>query len=144
VRVRRPASFRQGRFLASVDLLAASSESAWFGLGRIAAKYDGKLAALVAKGEGALEVIDRPTNVMATSKILSSGARNDLRAQAARFRDLRNYGLHPVGDPDVDREDAFTEAGSAVLFMTARRYFTQLEQARKTFLAEQDDSLNET
>lgn len=54
---------------------------------------------------------------------------NDVRAQAARFRDIRNYGMHPVGPHDSDREDPFTEAGATVLFMTARRYFAILADA---------------
>lgn len=76
------------------------------------------------------EVINRTTDVLATARVMQAGQRTDLRAQAARFRDLRNYGLHPVGPVDTAREDAFTEAGAASLFMTSRRYFLQLEEAR--------------
>jgi hypothetical protein len=124
------ACFRQGRFLAAVDLLAAASEAAWFGVGSAAAGNDTKLDSLVARGEMVSDVIERTTAIMASLKVVSQATRMDLRAQAARFRDLRNYGLHPVGDPDADREEAFSEPGSAVLFMTARRYFVQLNEAR--------------
>jgi len=123
--------FHRGRFLAAVDLLAAASEAAWFGVASAASGADAKLDRLVASGEMISEVIERTTNVLSARRALSSTARNDLRAQAARFRDLRNYGLHPVGDPDQDREGAFTEPGAAVLFITARRYLQQLDDARR-------------
>lgn len=122
--------FHRGRFLAAVDLLAAASEAAWFGVASAATGDDTKLDGLVARGEMVSEVIERTTGMLATRRILSIATRNDLRAQAARFRDLRNYGVHPVGDRDHDREAAFTEPGCAVLFMTARRYFQQLDEAR--------------
>lgn len=122
--------FHRGLFIAAVDLLAAASEAAWFGVARAAGGVDIKLDAAVAKGEPIAEVIQRTTDALAGKKVLSGPGRNDLRAQAARYRDLRNYGLHPVGDPDADRELAFSEVGAAALFMTARRYFALLEEAR--------------
>lgn len=128
------ACFHQGRFIAAVDLLAAASEAAWFGLAAAAAGRDTKLDQLVERGEMAAEVIERTTGVVQTTGVLRSAARNDVRAQAARYRDLRNYGLHPVGDPDADREGAFTEVGAAALFMTARRYFVVLDEARVALL----------
>lgn len=126
--------FYQGRFLAAVDLLAAASEAAWFGVAAAAAGRDMKLDLLVAQGEMAATVIERTTAVLASERILPGATRNDVRAQAARYRDLRNYGLHPVGGRDADREDAFTEAGAAALFMTARRYLVQLDEARVALL----------
>jgi len=127
-----------GRFIAAVDLLAAASEAAWFGVGLAAVGRDNRLDQLVASGDGAANVIERTFNLIAVSNALSTAVRNDVRAQAARFRDLRNYGLHPVGEPDADRELAFTEAGCATLFMTARRYFAHLDSARLAFVATPD------
>lgn len=124
------ACFHAGRFIAAVDLLAAASEAAWFGIGAAAAGHDTKLDKLVADGDGAAEVIERAVGVIATERTMQKTTRHELHAQAVRFRDLRNYGLHPVGSPDGAREPAFTEAGAAALFMTAPRYFQQLDSAR--------------
>ncbi|GIG23334.1 hypothetical protein Cch01nite_40580 [Cellulomonas chitinilytica] len=127
--------FYQGRFLAAVDLLAATSEAAWFGVASAAAGRDARLDTLVAQGEMVATVIERTTAVLASERILAPATRNDVRAQAARYRDLRNYGLHPVGDRDADREDSFSEPGAAALFLTARRYLLQLGEARTALLA---------
>lgn len=123
------ASFHAGHFIAAADLLAAASEAAWFGVGAAAVGHDEKLDRLVIGGDMVADVIERTTNVIASQKALPTNVRNDVRAQAARFRDLRNYGLHPVGDVDEAREAAFDEPGCAVLFMTAQRYFAHLQDA---------------
>ncbi|MFD6094592.1 hypothetical protein ACFWGN_20970 [Oerskovia sp. NPDC060338] len=128
------ACFHAGRFLAAADLLAAASEAAWFVVGAAAHGHDGKLDDLVARGESAADVIHRTDQVIRQQKALASQTLNDVRAQAAHLRDIRNYGLHPVGAADADREDAFTEPGCAVLFMSARRYFTHLDNARLALL----------
>ncbi|MEE1652236.1 hypothetical protein V1260_15770 [Brachybacterium sp. J144] len=118
-----------GLFIAAVDLLGAASEAAWFGLGTRVSD-DGQLADLIARGQNAAAVIDRTAEAIRRGKAWESRSLNDLRAQAAHLRDLRNYGLHPTGEPDEDREPAFTEAGCAVLYMRAPRYFRQLDQIR--------------
>lgn len=125
--------FHRGRFLAAADLLAAASEAAWFVVAAATKGSDRKLDDLVAAGENAAEVIHRTNDALMARKALPLQTLRDVRAQAARMRDLRNYGLHPVGEPDVDREDAFTEPGCAALFMGARRYFTLLDTARRAY-----------
>lgn len=128
------ACFHAGRFLAAADLLAAASEAAWFVVGAAAHGRNGKLDALVASGTNAANVIQLTEEIIRQQKALVPQTLNDVRAQAAHLRDIRNYGLHPVGAADADREDAFTEPGCAVLFMSARRYFTHLDAARLALL----------
>ncbi|MGP9490025.1 hypothetical protein CIK76_13070 [Glutamicibacter sp. BW80] len=123
------ACFRSAHYLAAVDLLAAASEAAWHGVARAGRGQDDKLDRLVNAGTNAAEVIQRAHDLLARGKVIDKQQLNDVRAQAARFRDIRNYGLHPVGPHDADREDVFTEAGATVLFMTARRYFAILADA---------------
>lgn len=117
--------FQSGRYLASVDLLAAASEAAWFTLGG-AVKDDGKLASLVAGGERAAQVIEQTKDAILRAKALDPHRLHDVRARAAHLRELRNYGLHPVGPQQDEHEEAFTEAGAALLFMSARSYFLTL------------------
>lgn len=123
-------AFHRGLFIAAVDLLGAASEAAWFGLGAEISE-DSRLVELIVKGTNAAEVIDRTADAIRKRKAWDSRGLNDLRAQAAHLRDLRNYGLHPTGEPDEDREPAFSEAGCAVLYMRAPRYFRQLDQIRE-------------
>lgn len=122
-------AYQRGLFIAAVDLLGAASEAAWFGLG-IHLTDDGKLQRLVAAGDNAAEVIDRAAEGVARLNAWNKRGLSDLRSQAAHLRDLRNYGLHPTGAADDDLEPAFTEAGCAVLYMAAPRYFRQLDQIR--------------
>lgn len=136
------ACFRSARYLAAVDLLAAASEAAWHGVARAGRGHDDKLDRLVNAGTNAAEVIQRAYDLLARGKVIDKQQLNDVRAQAARFRDIRNYGLHPVGTHDADREDVFTEAGATVLFMTARRYFAILADAHHNLsTADSDEHL---
>ncbi|MGP9843340.1 hypothetical protein [Brachybacterium sp. 107] len=123
-------AFQRGLFIAAVDLLGAASEAAWFGLGAHLTD-DVKLQRLVAAGDNAAEVIDRSAEGVARRSAWNKRGLKDLRSQAAHLRDLRNYGLHPTGATDDDLEPAFTEAGCAVLYMAAPRYFRQLDQIRR-------------
>lgn len=123
-------AFQRGLFIAAVDLLGAASEAAWFGLGAHLTD-DAKLQRLVAAGDNAAEVIERSADGVARRNAWNKRGLNDLRSQAAHLRDLRNYGLHPTGEADDDLEQAFTEAGCAVLYLAAPRYFRQLEQIRQ-------------
>lgn len=127
--------YHRGLFLAGVDLLAAASESAWFVLASLI-KTDARLSQHVSAGTNAAEVINRAFEAISRAGVVDRHALNDVRAQAARFRDLRNYGVHPIGIPDLDREPAFTEAGCAVLFMSAPRYFRQLNAIHTGLSAE--------
>lgn len=120
--------FGRGLYMAAVDLLAAASEAAWFS---VAARVtdDVKLVDSVAAGENAADVIHRTSESLGRQKVLNRHVLNDVRAQAARFRDIRNYGLHPTGATRDEHETAFTEAGAALLFMSARPYFLRLKEA---------------
>lgn len=122
-------AFHRGLFIAAVDLLAAASEAAWFTLASLVVD-DAKLGPALDDRMGAADVIVRTVEGVRRAKAADRHALTDLHAQAARLRDLRNYGLHPVGEHDEDREAAFTEAGAAALFMTAPRYFRQLDRVR--------------
>lgn len=129
------ACFNRGRFIAAADLLAAASEAAWFGVAAAAHGRNSSLDRLVESGFEVGQVIRMTSQMLADTRAIPAGVRHDIVAQAARFRDLRNYGLHPVGSPDQEREPAFTETGCAVLFMTAGRYFAQLDEAREALAA---------
>lgn len=128
------ACFRRGRYLAATDLLAAASEAAWFTIASLVGD-DEKLHAAVTHGDSAAIVINKTADAILRAKALNAQVLNDARAQAAHLRDLRNYGVHPVGRPDAHREDAFTEAGCSILFMRAGRYFTILDDARLALAA---------
>ncbi|MBW4042126.1 MAG: hypothetical protein HIU86_08365 [Acidobacteria bacterium] len=80
--------------------------------------------------ENPAEVIDRTSQAIGRANALARHALVDVRARAAHLRELRNYGLHPVGDAQDELEEACTEAGAAVLFLAARSYFLTLDRAR--------------
>lgn len=120
--------FHRGLFVAAVDLLAAASEAAWFTVGA-AVQDDAELTRLVGQGQNVADVIHRTGEGISRVGALHRQVLRDLRAQAARFRDLRNYGLHPLGPQQQEHEEAFSEAGAALLFMTARSYFQRLRSA---------------
>jgi hypothetical protein len=133
--------YHRGLFIAAVDLLAAASEAAWFTLATLFPK-DEKLSQHAAAGTNAAEVISRTRDALGRDKIATRHTLTDLHAQAAHLRDLRNYGVHPVGSPDQDREPAFTEAGCAVLYMSAPRYFRQLDTLRHALLGRMQGDIN--
>lgn len=109
-------------------MLAAASEAAWFTV-RAHVPTDEKLARLVAAGENAAEVIDRTSRGIAQRGALPTRELSDVRAQAGRLRELRNYGLHPIRDVESEHEEAFTEAGAALHFLGARSYLLRLRKA---------------
>ena len=124
---------RRGLHLAAANLLAAASEAAWYRVAERLIDADptmqgGKLYEAVSA--------DRTAEVLRlTSEKLreSAGGRAanvvpEVQAHGARFRDLRNYGLHPREDISDRQEHAFTEAGCALLFMDAHRYLGNLAE----------------
>lgn len=123
--------FHRGLYVAAVDLLAAASEAAWFTVGA-AIQDDAELTRLVSQGQNVADVIHRTGEGISRAGALHRQVLRDLRAQAARFRDLRNYGLHPLGPQQQEQEQAFTEAGAALLFMAAASYFQRLRSALET------------
>lgn len=123
--------YHRGLFIAAVDLLAAASEAAWFSLAALFPE-DQKLTQYAEAGTNAAEVISRTRDALGREKTAPRLILTDLHAHAAHLRDLRNYGVHPVGTPDQDREPAFTEAGCSVLYMSAPRYFRQLDSFKRT------------
>lgn len=122
---------RRGLHLAAANLLAAASEAAWYRVAERLLDADptmrsGKLDQAVAD--------DRTSEVLrlTAEKIREKAGRRagtlvtEIYANAVRFRDLRNYGLHPREDILAEQEHAFTEAGCALLFMDAHRYLGHL------------------
>ncbi|RIX26481.1 hypothetical protein [Amnibacterium setariae] len=126
--------FQRGLYLAAVDLLAAASEAAWFTLG---SKVEGNAALRrsIRSGRDAGEVIAGTVKALRDGAVLGSTVLTELHARAGHLRELRNYGLHPLGAVREEHEDAFTEAGAALLFMGTRSYFLTLHTALEALQA---------
>ena len=118
----------RGLFLASSSLLAAASEAAWFNLGRAVPNPASKLKGSLKSGRDVAQVIEGVTSWSRERMKAPSITITELAADAHRFRDIRNYALHPVEDHDHDREAWLTAAGATVLTLTARRYLSKMAQ----------------
>lgn len=116
----------KGLYLASASLLASASEAAWFSLGRAVPNPTRKLKDAVDSGQQVGVVIE---GVVVHARLVRAApgiTLNELLADAHRFRDIRNYALHPVEDHDADRESWLTQTGATVLMLSARRYLVKL------------------
>lgn len=120
-------ALQRGLFLASSSLLAAASEAAWFNLARAVPSPPAALTKKVDDGRDVAEVI-RLTEQKLRELRPSPGSATitEVVTQAHMFREVRNYGLHPVEEHDSDRETWLTETGATLLAIAARRYFVKL------------------
>lgn len=116
----------QGLYLASASLLASASEAAWFTLGRAVPDPTSRLRDAVDSGQQVAVVIEAVVEHARRVRAAPGVTLNELLADAHRFRDIRNYALHPVEDHDADRESWLTQTGATVLMLSARRYLVKL------------------
>lgn len=127
-------AYRAGLYRASGTLLAAASEAAWFALAREVLTAGSAKHALAMTGEQTADIIHATDQAFAAQNLATRAVRRDLSSKAAHLRDIRNYGLHPAGAHDVDRELSLAQAAVATLMLSTRRYFVELagilEQAR--------------
>lgn len=119
-------SFRRGLYLASVALLGAVSEGAWYRAGELLRDQDAQLASALADDRTA-KVQQRVAEIFRRHGLRSDV--DDLLATAARLRDLRNYGVHPRAAESATQERFFTEQGAGLLLLDTYRYLSQLASA---------------
>ena len=121
-------AFRAGLWLAAASLLGAASESAWFALARKYLPTGSTNHRLALVGENPSKVMAATQDVIRSQELAPPSTLNDLACTAAHLRDLRNYGMHPAGPHDTDREAAFTQVAVATLMLSTRRYFVRLAE----------------
>jgi hypothetical protein len=120
-------AFRRGLYLAAANLAAAASEAAWYTIANVAVAQDQRL-------EKPLEDDNTAKLTQITAEILRRAPRsttivNELQAQAAHLRDLRNYAVHPRPEADAHLEAHLTEVGCLALLSTTVRYLARLRGA---------------
>jgi hypothetical protein len=124
---------RRGLHLAAVNMLGAASEAAWYSVGERCREQDTRLAKALDE-EKTAQVISLTADLLGRVRIDGHSIRDtldDLRSQAAHYRNLRNYGLHPRTDSSDEKEMHFTESAAALLFLTAHRYFSRLAEVAR-------------
>jgi hypothetical protein len=120
-------AWRRHLYLASVNLLGAASESAWYGLGELLRNGNDQLGRAVDEDRTA-RVIELTGQKLRERGVISTDV-FELTTHAIYLRQLRNYGSHPRSQRDPDLEATFTEGASAVLLSSTRRYFVRMIQA---------------
>ena len=116
-------AFNRGLYLASVSLLGAVSEGAWYAAGEQLRAFDPQLEKAL-DADRIAKVQERVTELLRRHAPTSTVV--DLNATAARLRDLRNYGVHPRSARGSSQERFFTEEGAGFLLLDTHRYLTQL------------------
>jgi hypothetical protein len=137
------AAYRQGLFLASASLLGAASEGAWHAAGQRLRTLDGQLAKALDNDSPATKVQARVAEVLRQHSALRATV-EDLHAQAALLRQLRNYGVHPRAAEAGHLERYFTDSGTAVLLMQTHTYLSRLAAAVATRLGAHDTTSTAT
>lgn len=120
------ASFRRGLYLAAVSLLGVVSEAAWYRAAERLAKPDGALAKAIAEGQTA-RVQKGVAELLRSRGAGSPATPDELLAQAALLRELRNYGVHPAPARD-DLERFLAEEEAGLLLLRTHRYLVNLSQ----------------
>lgn len=121
-------SFRRRLFLASVSLLGAVSEGAWYAAGERLRGLNEQLDRALDGDATAARIQDRVSDALRQYRVPRPTI-TDLQAAAGRLRDLRNYGVHPRSTEHDSQERFFTEAGAGLLLLDTHRYLTQLAEA---------------
>lgn len=127
------AAYRQGSYLASASLLGAASEGAWYAAGEQLRDLDGRLASAL-DGEDTVKVMNRVGEVLRQHSRLGTVI-DELVAQAALLRQLRNYGVHPRSGETDHLERYFTDSATALLLIEGYSYFIRLADAVTARLA---------
>lgn len=121
------ASFRRGLYLAAVSLLGVVSEAAWYRAAERLAKPGGTLAKAVDEGHTA-RVQKGVAELLRSRGAGSPTTPDELLAQAALLRELRNYGVHPAPSRD-DLERFLAEEEAGLLLLRTHRYLVNLTRA---------------
>ncbi len=132
------AAFRQGLFLACASLLGAASEGAWYAAGEQLRPLDPQLVKAL-DADNTAKVIGRVSEVLRQHSALRASI-DELQAQAALFRQLRNYGVHPRADETDHLERYFSDSGAGLLLLETYTYLTRLADALSTRLAAANDT----
>lgn len=130
------AAYRHGLFLACASLLGAASEGAWYAAGEQLRHLNTQLARAHDDGNTS-KVIARVGEVLRQH----SGLRvlvDDLHAQAALFRQLRNYGVHPRPSETGHLERYFSDSGAAMLLLETYTYLSRLTGAVAACIANEE------
>ena len=130
------AAFRQGLFLGCANLLGAASEGAWYAAGEQLGDLDTQLSKAL-DADNTAKVITRVSEVLRQHGALRPTV-DELHAQAALLRQLRNYGVHPRSDETDHLERYFSDSGAALLLMETYTYLNRLGDAVGTRLDTED------
>jgi hypothetical protein len=124
------AAFRRQLWLACASLMGAVSEAAWFGAGERLRGRDSSLDKALDRGDSVTQVVTRACRLIDAARGRWPNAAAELQSHAFYLWRIRNYGVHPRDNvSDADLEEAFTEAGCAVLLLRTRSYLTLLSDA---------------
>lgn len=132
------AAFRQGLFLACASLLGAASEGAWYAAGERLRHLDTQLANAL-DSDNTAKVMTRVGEVIRQHGV-PRAAVDELHAQAALLRQLRNYGIHPRSDEADHLERYFSDSGAALLLMETYTYLMRLNDAVGSRLDSEDSA----
>lgn len=115
---------RRGLFLSSVNLFGSVSESAWFGIASRLEPAGRKITDAISQKNASRVILLTADRLRQTKG--QGPTVDEVLAHASYLRDLRNYGVHPFGDPELGQEDAFAEPGCMLLIMNTHRYLARL------------------
>ncbi len=130
------AAYRRGLFLSCASLLGAASEGAWYAAGEQLRYLDAQLDKAL-DADNTARVMARVTEVLRQHRALRSTI-DELHAQAALLRQLRNYGIHPRPHQVDHLERYFSDSGAALLLMETYTYLKRLGQAVATRVTTDD------
>lgn len=127
-------AYRREMYLSCVTLLGQVSEAAWYAAGELLRCADAGLARLLDQDAKAEKVIGRIVQVLEQKPQTRPGVQ-ELHAHAGLLRALRNYGVHPRGEPSEQEEHAFTEEAAGLLILESHRYLARLANRVEVYLA---------
>jgi hypothetical protein len=90
-------------------------------------------------GDNTVTVVSRLSEVLRQQRTLRNTV-DELQAQAALLRQLRNYGVHPRSEESDHLERYFTDSGAAILLMETHTYLNRLATAVARRIADRDES----
>ena len=110
-----------------MSLLGQVSEGAWWRLAERFRSRSTPIAKALDEGRTSTAVLIKLTvDELSSLKGMKTVAA-ELHSHATYLRELRNYGVHPLGaDSEATEEHAFTEAGCSFLLLSTHRYLEKL------------------
>lgn len=116
-------AYRARLYLASVNLLGAACEAAWYAAGAQLATVDNDIN-LAINGTQTSRVVNRVADALRGT--VKQHRLNELMAFENHLRELRNYGIHPREDDDTGLAAAFSETGAWCLISQCHRHLKLL------------------